>query len=222
MTPDFAEAVDKVFLMVLSLLDRIGHGESPDPKVERNHIKGWLHEAEGKLSRKKEWQLAKYAIVSWIDEMLIDAPWEHNQWWNENKLETDLFGTNDREWNFYVQANEATKLQERNALEVFYVAVVLGFRGVYRDPMQAPFNVHALNEQYASAGLDLPDHVDRWVEQIGGLIPTGRWPRIPADKQPVDGAPPLEGPPLLVWALGLGAALIVLTFLFYSLFLIQT
>jgi len=221
MTPIFAKAIDTVFLMVLGLLDRIGQGESLDPKVVRNRIKGWLNDAENELSRKKEWQLAKYAIISWIDEVMIDAPWKHSRWWNENKLETELLGTNDREWNFYVQANEATKLPDRDALQVYYIAVVLGFRGIYRDPAQAPFNAHALNEQHAVAGLDLPDQVERWVEQIGGLIPRGKWPRIPPDKTPLPGAEPLEGFMLLIWAVCLGGVLTVLIVLFCALFLIQ-
>lgn len=220
MTPDFAEAVDKVFLKVLGVLDRIGRGESPEPKAEKNRIKNWLHEAEGKLGRRKDWELAKYGIISWIDEVLIDAPWEYSQWWNENKLETELLGTNDREWSFYVQANEATKLQRRDALEVYYVAVVLGFRGIYRDPLQAPINTQALNEQYASAGLDLPDHVEGWVGQMGGMVHLGQGrPGISDATRPVDGAAPLEGPFLAVWAAFLGAILFVLVLLFWWLFL---
>ena len=221
MTPDFAKAVDTVFLMVLGLLDRVGQGESLDPKVVRNRIKGWLNDAENELSRKKEWQLAKYAIISWIDEVMIDAPWEHGRWWNENKLETELLGTNDREWNFYVQANEAAKLDKRDALQVYYVAVVLGFRGIYRDPAQAPFHAHALNEQHAAAGLDLPDQAERWVEQIGALIPPEKWPRIRPEKIDLDGSPPLEGPMPLVLAACLGGGLTVLIVLFCLLFLTQ-
>ena len=46
MTPEFAQAVDRVFLSVLGTLEQIGRGEEPEPKEERLRIRGWLDQAE--------------------------------------------------------------------------------------------------------------------------------------------------------------------------------
>ena len=135
MSPKFTTAVDLVFLHVLGLLERIGEGENPSPQDERVRIRSWLDHAEAQLGRAPDWQFAKYALVAWIDEMLIvEAPWKDRDWWNENKLEWEVFQTNDRYQLFYKKAKEAFALPQKDALEMFYVCVVLGFRGLYRDP----------------------------------------------------------------------------------------
>ncbi len=72
MTPNFSTAVDPVFQHVLGLLERIGRDETPAPSDERLRIRGWLDQAEGRLGHGQDWQLAKYALVSWIDDVLIE------------------------------------------------------------------------------------------------------------------------------------------------------
>ena len=75
MTPEFAKAVDPVFLYVLNLLERINQGEPVSAEDERSEILKGLDRADAQLGHRDDWQLAKYALVSWIDEVLIEAPW---------------------------------------------------------------------------------------------------------------------------------------------------
>jgi type VI secretion system protein ImpK len=201
MTPEFAEAIDPIFLHVLGLLDRIGHGEEPFGRDEELRISGWLDRAEGRLGRSEDWELAKYAIVSWIDEVMIDAPWEGSRWWNENKLETEIYNTNDREWKFYAQAKEAFKLQKRDALEVYYVCMVLGFRGLYRDPVKAAHDAEV---------LQLPPDLETWAREVSMAIRLGQGrPQISDGTRPIEGAAPLEGPSMLIWSAFTGVVLVV-------------
>ena len=76
MTPRFSRAVDPIFSYVLNLLDAIHSGENPAPLEQRLAIRGLLEHAEAILGRRREWELACYAIVSWIDEMLVDSTWD--------------------------------------------------------------------------------------------------------------------------------------------------
>src|SRR5437762_2895951 len=73
----------------------------------------------------------RYALACWLDEIIIqdDIPWKAP--WNENKLEESdsLFRTNDRAWKFWEQAKLAAARSLRDAQEVFYLCVLLGFRG---------------------------------------------------------------------------------------------
>ncbi|MCI0680640.1 MAG: DotU family type IV/VI secretion system protein [Gemmataceae bacterium] len=73
----------------------------------------------------------RYALTCWLDEIIIqdDIPWKDQ--WNENKLEESdsLFRTNDRAWKFWEQAKLAAARGLRDAQEVFYLCVLLGFRG---------------------------------------------------------------------------------------------
>ena len=70
----------------------------------------------------------RYALACWIDEMyILDSPWGPQ--WNERKLEESLYGSNERAWKFWFQAKLAQARPGTDALEAFYLCVMLGFRG---------------------------------------------------------------------------------------------
>jgi len=212
MTPKFATAVDPVYMHVLGMLDRIARGENPSPADERLRIRGWLDQAEGRLGHGQDWQLAKYALVSWIDEVLIDAPWEGRGWWKENALEVEIFNTRLRNEQFYLKAKEASSLPHKDALETYYVCAVLGFRGLYRDPVAAA----ALTQP-----RQLPADLDTWARQTSMAIQLGQGrPQISETSEPVAGAPPLEGPFLLIWSSLSTVILAVFVMIFVWLFIV--
>ena len=131
MTPRFASAVDPIFLCVLDLLDRISSNQVSSPEDESNRIQNRFREAEAQVGEIHGWELAKYALTSWIDDVLIEAPWEGRDWWENNSLEFAYFKTRDRATEFFIKSKQAAELSRRDFLEVFYVCVVLGFRGMY-------------------------------------------------------------------------------------------
>jgi type VI secretion system protein ImpK len=192
MTPRFAHAVDPVFSYVLDLLDRIHRHEHPSPQEQRLVIRGLLEQAEAILGTGADWELARYAIISWIDELLVDSPWEGAEWWSNNVLEMELFNTRACFEQFYVRAREASKLPQRDALEVFYVCMMLGFRGLYRDPQlqQSFLEAHGLP-------LDLED----WARQTGLSIRLGQGrPELASPEQDLIGATKLTTRAFPVWS----------------------
>ncbi len=204
MTPKFAKAVDPVFMRALGLLERIDRGDDLSPEEERLAIRGDLDTAERLLGQEQQWELAKYGLVSWIDEVLIEAPWEKGRdWWKENSLEWEYFKTNDRFEQFFVKARAANSLPQKDALEVFYVCLVLGFRGLYRNPVQAP----GLAEP-----LGLPKDVETWAKQTAITIHYGEdRPEITEENLPIEGAEPLEGSLMLIWSVCLAMVLAAAT-----------
>jgi type IV/VI secretion system ImpK/VasF family protein len=116
-----------------------------------------------------------YPLTCWLDEIFLDptSPWKEA--WNEHKLETLLYASNDRAWKFWEQARKAEARGDADALEVFYLCVMLGYRGKFpEDP----------------AGLR------DWRERLENLLEQGRasdWPGKPPEL-PV---PPTDVPPLL-------------------------
>src|SRR5690349_16160027 len=54
MTPNFAQAVDPIFLYVLALLDRISRDAKPKPQEERVRIRALIDEAEARLGSSGE------------------------------------------------------------------------------------------------------------------------------------------------------------------------
>jgi type VI secretion system protein ImpK len=198
MTPNFAAAVDPIFIHVLGLLERISHNETLNPTEERAVINNWLRHAEAQLGQKQDWELAKYAIVAWIDDVLIEAPWAGKKWWTEFALEMEIFHTRDRATLFYTRSQEAAKMTRRDALEVFYVCVVLGFRGLYRDQSAA----------FLADQLGLPPNLEAWASQAAKSIQLGQGrPSITESPRPGGGAPPLDGKYRLIGTALLGVAL---------------
>jgi type VI secretion system protein ImpK len=192
MTPKFAQAVDPIFLHVLRLLDRVSRGENPSPQDERLGIRALIDQAEAIVGAGQEWELAKYALVSWIDEVLLETPWDGREWWGNNVLEVELFNSRLCNEQFYVRAQEASGLTRRDALEVFYVCVVLGFRGLYREPELA----YLLTQSHG-----LPPDLETWAKQISLAIRLGqgRRPLAPPSHE-ITGAPPLRAQPLVAWS----------------------
>ena len=163
MKTNFSKAVDPVFLHVLELIERIAANESPDPGEERSRIRARLDRAELRLGQVEEWNLAKYAIVAWVDEMLIDAPWDGARWWNENPLQFEIFRSAEAFSEFYRKANEASQLARKDVLEVYYICVVLGFRGMYKDPSAAAGMIEAMN-------FEMPATLEGWAKRYGAII----------------------------------------------------
>jgi type VI secretion system protein ImpK len=136
MTPRFAEAIDPILLHVFSLLERIDHGDGVSPQEEKRILEGLIQQADARLSdQPQQWEQAKYAIAAWVDEMLVDAHiWGGQQWWRDNVLEWSLFKSRGCNETFYINAKKALDAGSDDALQMVYVCVMLGFRGLYRDP----------------------------------------------------------------------------------------
>ena len=192
MTPKFSQAIDPITLHVLDLLDRIDGDEEPNPQEERLKIRALIDQAEAILGGGEQWDHAKYALTSWIDEMLVDSPWEGREWWSNNVMEVDLFNTRLCNEQFYTRATKAANLNNRDALEVFYICVVLGFRGLYRDPQLAELLTHSHN---------LPPNLDTWARQTALAIRLGQGrPPMTNARQKIAGAPPMLGRSRLIWS----------------------
>jgi type VI secretion system protein ImpK len=209
MTPRFAQAVDPIFLYVLDLLDRINAGKAATSQDDHLRVCALIDQAEAIVGAGDEWELSRYALVSWIDEMLVDTQWEGREWWSNNVLEVKFFNTRLCNERFYTRALQASTLTRRDALEVYYNCVVLGFRGLYRDP------------EFASQVTDahgLPSDLEAWARQTSMAIRLGQGrPPLSRPQRQLDGAPPLRTKPLVVWSWVAASVLAALNVICWSL-----
>jgi type VI secretion system protein ImpK len=191
MTPNLALAVDPIFLHMLQMLDSIAAGKDLSASDERVRISALLAEADARMGSNPEWDLGRYGLISWIDEMLVEAAWNGREWWSNNVLEVELYNTRNCYELFFVKAKEASAHSQRDALEVFYVCVILGFRGLYDDPEMARSIIQAHG---------LPENLTTWAQQtaMGIRLGQGR-PAMQGLPKSLGGAPPRGTRDRVVW-----------------------
>jgi type VI secretion system protein ImpK len=181
MREEVARTVHPVFRHGLLARERLKRGEKLRMADVQAELKGLLRAVPGaaeRLSGRGHGEAflgVRYALACWLDEVFIlDSPWRDA--WNEQKVETSLYGSNDRAWKFWEQARQAEVRSDADALEVLYLCVMLGFRGDLRDD---------------------PDRLHDWREGVEGQFRREQahaWPEAPAELPlPPTDVPPLRG-----------------------------
>ncbi|MEC8554712.1 MAG: DotU family type IV/VI secretion system protein [Planctomycetota bacterium] len=212
MTPELANAVDPIFLHVLHLLESIRSGNRHNSMDERAKIDVLLAAAETTLGNSSKWQLCKYALVSWIDELLVETHWDGREWWGNNVIEMEIFNSRACYEMFFVKAKEASALADRDAMEIFYICVMLGFRGLYEDSDIAASIIESHN---------LPPTLDRWTQQAALSIRSGSGrPPLVGKKHDIRGAPLRGGIQAAVWT-WFGAGLLSFAGILYYLLILS-
>jgi type VI secretion system protein ImpK len=195
MRDEIANLVYPVLDHGMGLKDRLERGLSPDFELEQMELKRLLG-SEGDARRLSDYGGEsvighsvgvarsaqrgsdaflgiRYALVCWLDELFVlDSAWSTE--WNERKLEVALYGTNDRAWKFWEQARRAETQPGGDALEVFFLCVMLGFRGDLRED--------ATKLQAWVAGTQIRVAKSQAQE----------W-QVPPELQPPTNVPPLRG-----------------------------
>jgi type VI secretion system protein ImpK len=118
---------------------------------------------------------AQAPLVYWIDEVFsLYSPWSQD--WENKVLEQAFYGTHDRAHLFWDQAREAVRRSDKQAVEVFYLALLLGFRGIYRDQ---PREIQDWREQFETQ-IGIHDSL-AWKDQPPALpVPKTDVPELTA------------------------------------------
>jgi len=178
MERSFATSIAPVIDATLKHLDEIKERPTDwdlaQVKDAQVRIQKAIEKAKRQLKPKGEssWRRVQYALVAWIDEQCISLPWQGREWWKNNSLEVAFFRTKNSHNDFYVHAEEAIRKNDRNAIEAFFLCVVLGFRGVYIDlRSQDPEYVQRAKEFVNRFHLK-PDLRD-WLKRTSEYLPIG-------------------------------------------------
>jgi hypothetical protein len=131
-------------------------------------------------------------LVYWIDEVFsFYSPWSQD--WENRKLEQIYYNTSDRAHLFWDQARLALNRSDREAIEVFYLALLLGFRGTVRDQVA---DVQDWREQF-EANLGIHDSLS-WRDNPPAL------PMPPTDVPPLTAKKRLRTFLIVLATLGMG------------------
>ncbi len=180
MHEEIADLVYPVLREGLDLKERLDRGAAPDLDSAQRRMNQLLRrEAEARqwpaFGGTGEFLGVRYALACWLDELFSEHASDWGRQWNNSKRETALYGSNDRSWKFWEQAQLAEARAEKDALESFYLCVMLGFRGQLADQ---------------------PDQLRQWREAIERQLGAGQaqaWPGPPALPPPAPNVPPLRG-----------------------------
>jgi type IV/VI secretion system ImpK/VasF family protein len=195
MRPDLAELVYPVFREGLRLKERLKSGEALEWHREQARLKdlllsdtaaqdrkdfgsdaqgvSWTGTLAGDSGRCRPDQFlgVRYALACWLDEIFIlDSPWAGP--WSEHRLEWALYQSNDRAWLFWEQARLAEDRPAADALEAFYLCVMLGFRGDYREDRA---------------------ELKAWAARTATRLAAIEGPVFPPGKEPTPNVPPIHG-----------------------------
>jgi type VI secretion system protein ImpK len=134
MRDDIAEAVFKVIQKGIVLKEQRDKGEQIDCEKAQTDLLTSLNDA--RLGDSSPDNLgARYALVCWLDEILIDdanpSAWGQ-QWSKGYSLEYKLYQTRLRAHKFWDPGVKQAEARPGNdALEVYFLCFMLGFRGDY-------------------------------------------------------------------------------------------
>jgi type VI secretion system protein ImpK len=112
--------------------------EFGDATVLRRRIKDLFDRLERNTKRAgiefEDVQMAKFALVAFIDETIIGSQWSQKDAWLALPLQLELFNRYDAGEEFFVRLDQLRQRPQANVdvLEVYYLCMVLGFKGKYQ------------------------------------------------------------------------------------------
>jgi type VI secretion system protein ImpK len=80
-----------------------------------------------------DFDLAQFAVFAWIDEMLLDSPWQAKNRWQGEQLQRLYYQTVDAGELFFDKLN-ALEPGQTEVREVYYLCLALGFSGRFCNP----------------------------------------------------------------------------------------
>jgi type VI secretion system protein ImpK len=176
------EFVYPILDYTLTLGERLDRGETLSLDEEQSFLGRLLSRelrtedstpASDEIVTSRQIEELRYAMVCAVDEFFISSTsWKDR--WNERKLESKYYATNDRAWKFWRGASQALSDGDVEMVEVYLLCVMLGFRGQMAEDRQG---------------------LQAWVGDAQRLIESRRarlW-SAPPSREPRTFVPPLHG-----------------------------
>jgi type VI secretion system protein ImpK len=170
-------------LMAYGLFFQASCGEQPPPLGEVRDRTTALIEEQEKRARAGEavwetYQEARFAVLAWLDELILTSPWPHRGQWQHLMLR--LYGTLNAGKEFFDRL-ERIPAAAREVREMYYLCLALGFQGKYAlaDSPQALAQLRrTLYHELAGAPNELRPSEPRLFPEAYRK-PSGNGPRLP-------------------------------------------
>jgi type VI secretion system protein ImpK len=100
----------------------------------RSNLQRLITQSEGCLEKggfnHEDYNLARFAVFAWVDEVVLSSQWEGRQQWLREQLQRIYYQTADAGELFFERLNTIGPHQ-RDVREVYYLCLALGFTGQY-------------------------------------------------------------------------------------------
>lgn len=140
-----AEFASDCLILILQLRSTNDYG---DPVVLNNHISEMFNkfERDARMASidNEKIQLAKFALIAFLDETIISSSWNRKDSWLSEPLQLKLFETFNAGEEFFDHLNKLRQRTSSNkdVLEIFFLCLTLGFKGKYQ--LQSPENLRRI------------------------------------------------------------------------------
>jgi len=160
-----------VLAYVKQLQKDISNGEQPSYEKVKTEVERRLAEKALVYAslgyRREHYEQARFAIVAYIDEVLLSCGWQEAQQWNANQLQKSYYDTARAGDEFFSRLGELTLIDpaDRDVREVYYYCLALGFSGRYFSPGDRSKldSLRLENFELLSQGQKLPWTDDRAI-----------------------------------------------------------
>jgi type VI secretion system protein ImpK len=103
----------------------------------KGDVRQLLKESEGFMGRgglsRDDYDSARFAVCAWVDEAILRSPWQEKGFWLKDQLQRVYYNTTDAGEEFFERLT-ALGFHQREAREVYYLCLALGFTGRYCHP----------------------------------------------------------------------------------------
>lgn len=111
----------------------VAHRQQPFEQVQAD-IRRLLSESEVRSRQceasPEDFDLARFAVCAWVDEMILASDWRHRDRWQREQLQRIYYHTADAGEQFFERLNNLG-FQHRDVRELYYLCMSLGFMGKY-------------------------------------------------------------------------------------------
>jgi len=130
------ESGAKILTLIIQLRAAQDLGDEADLRDRlKTRLKSWERDCQRVDIVQKDVNIAKFALVAFIDETLITSNWSERDTWQANPLQNELFKRSDAGKEFFNLLAQLRKRRQAHpgVLEVYYLCIALGFEGQFQD-----------------------------------------------------------------------------------------
>jgi type VI secretion system protein ImpK len=76
-------------------------------------------------------EAANFALTAFVDEAVLSANFPNRVHWEKNPIQLTRYGINNAGVEFYTRLDELLRSHQADVVEIYYLALLLGFKGKY-------------------------------------------------------------------------------------------